>query len=412
MIIAEPDPAAPVDVEGIDLLDTALYTRGDPHSVWQALRAQHPVFWSVPPGTGGIGFWSVTRYSDVRMVLRDHEAFTSEKGTVLSLLGTDDPAGGSMMAVTDPPRHSLMRGAIGKPLSARAVPDYASWIRELVVELIEPARHGDVFDAARIFARLPVEIIVRLMDLPRDDIDMLLRWAYGCVAPSDPHYLSGNGDETEMYAHHGLIGYFDEAISDRRRALSNDLLSHILTMDFDGGRMPEEDVIANCYSLLLGGAITTSQVIGATLLGLVEQNDGEGRWEPGIPEAAAVEEALRWSSPAVHFMRYATRDVVLHDVRIREGDAVAAWLPSANRDESVFDRPYRLDLRRSPSGHVTFGSGIHRCVGQPLAKLTLRIVFDEFFTHLGAFGLAGPPVHLVSNAVAGLVSLPLRIDWS
>jgi cytochrome P450 len=155
--------------------------------------------------------------------------------------------------------------------------------------------------------------------------------------------------------------------------------------------------------------VTTSQAVSGTLLALADQYGGEGRWPGGVPSDAFVEEALRWSSPVTHFMRRARRDVELHGKTIRKGEAVTAWIASANRDEAVFDQPYAFCADRRPNRHVAFGSGPHRCVGAPLARLMLRLIFEELAANIECFELADPPCHLVSNQIAGMNSLPIRV---
>lgn len=407
MRITAPDPAARVDIAGIDLADPNLYIDGDAHLAWQTLRAERPLHWTTRPD--GLGFWSVTRRDDVVRVLREHETFTSERGTSLALLGTEDPAGGKMMVVTDPPRHATIREPLSKPLSAHAVPDYAAWIRDFVRKAIEPAWECKTFDAAATFSRLPVATVVHLMNLPAKDTDTLIRILYSSAASGDPAFQTGSQAATLRRSHYEFVDYFDDAIRKRRGALSDDLLSQLLTIEIDGAPMNDEVAIVNCYSLLLGAAVTTSQSVNAALIAIAEQGGGEGRWSADIPVATAVEETLRWSSPSLHFLRYACHDVMLHDQRIKAGDAVAAWIPSANRDETVFADTYRFDPYRTPNRHAAFGAGPHRCVGISLARLMLRVVFEEFFARLTTFELAAPPEHIVSNEIAGVRSLPLRL---
>jgi cytochrome P450 len=409
MKITTPAADARTDLGGIDLFDAALYTSGDAHLAWQTLRAQAPVFWN--PRPDGSGFWAVTRRADVRRVLRDHEVFTSERGTVLWMLGIPDPASGKMMAVTDPPRHKNIRRPLSQPLAQQAMPGYAADIRRLARQMVAPAWDCAVWDAAAAFARLPVASIAMLMGLPSEDIERLLQWTYACIAPWDPHFGKGHMGATLVWAHHEIMDYFAHRVRERRAEPAPDLLGHLISIEVGGRRLTDGEVIVNCYSLLLGAAVTTSQAITATLIGLAGQCGGVGRWDAGTDVANAVEEALRWSSPTMHFMRYALRDIVLHDVKIREGDAVTAWIASANRDESVFPDPYIFSPQRVPNRHIAFGSGPHRCVGQNFARLTLRIVFEEFFSKLDTFELAAPPVHLLSNAAAGVVSAPMRLTF-
>lgn len=408
MRITRPPAGARISLDEIDLASAALYTSGDAHLVWQTLRAERPVFWQEQPE--GHGFWAVTRRVDVRRVLAEYDTFSSENGTAISMLDVPDPASGVMMHATDPPRHQQFRDQIGKPLSSRAVLTHTHQIRAFVKEAMAPALGDEVWDAASAFASLPIRVAAMLMDFPESDIEPLLRLAYASLAPLDPRYSLRPEQDTAISAHYEIIKYFTASIAKRRKHLSTDLMSHLITVKVDGRHLADEELLLNCLSLLLGAVVTTSHAITATLAGLAEQCGGEGRWPHGTTVQAAVEEALRWSSPVTHFMRRARHDVEMHGTRIRAGDPVTAWIASANRDETVFAQPYTLDLGRSPNRHVAFGNGPHRCVGATLARLVLRESFEELFTTIDSFEIAGTPSHLVSNEIAGLVTLPLRVN--
>jgi cytochrome P450 len=394
-------------LDEIDLSDTRLYTTGDAHLAWQTLRAESPISRHETPR--GTGYWSVTRRADVWRVLRDHETFTSERGTALCMLGAPDPAAGKMMHATDPPRHRQVRARFEEPLSESAMPAYAGGVRALVRETVAPVRDAEVWDAAAAFTRLPMAVAAMLMDLPQADIEPLLRLSYAALAPLDPHYRFGSERVTVRRAHHDIMLYFERRIRERGKNPSADLISHLVTMEVDGRRLSREELLLNCLSLMVGSVVTTAQAVSATLIAMAEQGGGEGRWGSAPPGPAAVEEALRWSSPTTHFLRHARRDVELHGEKIHAGDAVAAWIASANRDEDAFDRPYTLDFDRAPNRHLAFGSGPHRCVGSQLARLMLRLSFAELYRTIECFEPAGPPCHLVSNEIAGVVSLPLRV---
>jgi len=398
-----------VRLDEINLADTNLYTSGDAHVVWQTLRAERPVFWQAQPA--GEGFWAVTRQADVRRVLGDYQAFTSEKGTAIAMLGGPDPAAGLMMQATDPPRHGLFRQHLVKPFSAHTVASYRSQVRSFVKDAMSPAREGETWNAAESFARLPMAVGAMMMGLPESDIDPLLRLAYASLAPRDPRYSFGSEKTTSASAHYNIIKYFNEYIDKRRANLSEDLISHLLTVQIEGRALNSEEVLLNCLSLLLGAVVTTSHAINSTLITLAGQHGGEGRWPRMARLQVAVEEALRWSSPVTHFMRRSRRDVEMHGQKIRAGDAVTAWIASANRDETVFARPYELDLERTPNRHVTFGFGSHRCLGSNLARLMLHESFEELIASIECFELAAAPSHLVSNEIAGVVSLPLRLKF-
>jgi cytochrome P450 len=407
MRISTPPAGSRLPLHEINLADVDLYTSGDAHLLWQTLRAERPVFWQVRPS--GEGFWAVTRQAEVRRVLAEYETFTSEKGTAISMLDAPDPSAGRMMQATDPPRHRQFRHQIGKPFSTHALTALSSEIRQFVKTALSQAGQDQVCDVAESFARLPIAVAAQMMGLPDKDIDPLMHLAYASLAPHDQRFRSGSEKATTTFAHYDIIKYFIPHVAKRRESPSTDLISHLLSVEVDGRLLTDEEILLNCLSLLLGAVVTTSQAVNATLIALAEQNGGEGHWPHAMPMRTAVEEALRWSSPVTHFMRRAHRDVEMHGEKIRAGDAVTAWIASANRDEAVFDRPYVLDFNRAPNQHVAFGYGSHRCLGNNLARLMIQESFEQLAAHIESFELAGPPLHLSSVEIAGVVSLPIRV---
>lgn len=390
---------------GTDLFASGTFATTDMHAVWRTLRREAPVSWHPVDDDG---FWSVTRYDDVQYVLRDHLAFTSEKGSLLTLLGKGDPAGGRQMAVTDPPRHKRLREPLQRALSVREVERDLPHIRSLVRELLAPMEDGGVFDFAAAMAALPMAVIGSWMGIPRSDWPELTRLTGASIAPDDPAFVGPGGPErTLVRAHRELFAYFQDVVAERQAAPGDDLLGVLLGMRIDGARLTAGEIVSNCYSLLLGANVTTAQPPSAALLELAG-TDALADWaaHPDLL-VSGVEEALRWSSPAQHFMRYATRDVAIGDVTVRAGDAVVAWLGSANRDEDVFERPDTFDIRRRPNKHVAFGVGPHYCVGHTVARIALRVLFQELLTGFTDIEIAGEPVRLRSNFIAGYTSLPV-----
>ncbi|MER6546719.1 cytochrome P450 [Streptomyces sp. NPDC001250] len=406
MRITAPDPCNRVRLEDIDLADNALYAQGDPHLAWQTLRAESPLFWQ--NRSAGEGFWAVTRLKDVRRVLSEHETFTSEAGTAIAMLDSPDPAGGSMMQSTDPPRHHEYRRQLAGRFSSHAAASQAGWVRSFVRKTVEPALDGGVWDAAAAFTRLPMAVGARMMDLPDKDIDPLIHLAFSSLAPGDPHFSQGSEQETALAAHCEIMIYFEERLAEVRKNPADDLISHLLTLSVDGRPLTDDELLVNCLSLLLGAVVTTAQTISAMLVQLAGSRDGEGRWPRDVPLDSLVDEALRWSSPVNHFMRRARVDVEMHGRTIRAGEAVTAWIASANRDEEAFARPYEFDPTRSPNPHIVFGTGSHRCIGSNFARVMLREAFAELMETTESFTLAGDYVHLLSNEIAGFVSLPVR----
>ncbi|MEV5539738.1 cytochrome P450 [Saccharopolyspora shandongensis] len=399
------DPHA-IDLDAVDLRDPALYRNGDPHAVWHAMRHRDPVRWQ-PIGQGS-GFWSVTRYHDIVAVLRDHATFTSEGGTLLTLLGQPDPASRQQLSATDPPRHTEMRAPLQRLLVGRTADRHRERVRAEARRLLAPALGGEPFDIAVAVHRLPVVMFGALMDLPPADWPRLTELAEMAVAPDDPvHQLSSGAAATQHRAHRELFAYFQDAASRRQKAPGEDLLSTLLTMTVEGAPLGRGAVMANCYLLLIGSTVTVPEVPKAALAELIRS----GRYadwaeHPELLESG-VEEALRWASPANHVLRYATRPTELRGVPIAEGDAVVVWYGSANRDEEVFDDPYLFDVRRHPNRHLSFGAGPHYCVGFAIARMTLQVLFEEMFAAFEDFQLAGPVEHVASNFVAGITSMPV-----
>jgi cytochrome P450 len=413
MRIGKPNPTALPVVSGTDLISPSFYARGDPHAVWATLRDECPVYWQGNAAHGG--FWIVTRHRDVCDVLSDHRRFTSEGGTMLSVLHTEDVGAGRMMAATDPPRHTQLREAIGRTLDRRVVESQGAQIRAAVRELLAPAAWHEPWDIGAAAMLFPMAITGTMMGLPRADWSALARLTTASIAPDDPEFRDGDPSATARRAHHELLAYFADAARGRSRSSGDrsDMIAHLVRMDAGGRRLTEEEVVLNCYSLLLGANGTTPHALCCLFMLLAES--------PALLESLAtsrrpadlqstVEEALRWSSPTMHFMRYATRDLTLAGTPIGAGDAVTAWLGSANRDRDVFADPYRFDAVRRPNRHVAFGRGPHYCVGAALARAALVDLLGELVATVRAVTVAGPVQHLSSNVIAGIKHLPVRLE--
>ncbi|WP_334559780.1 cytochrome P450 [Micromonospora sp. CPCC 205561] len=389
---------------GVDLVDADLYGSGDPHAIWAEHRRDAPVRWQQVGADRG--FWSVTRHADISRVLREHETFSSQQGTLLNLLGAGDPASGSQLAVTDPPRHGEMREPLQRALSIRAAENYQADIRALVAELVAPLGEGGPFDLAAAMSSLPMAVTGTMMAIPSADWPLLTRAAIAALAADDPAYqYRGSAEATLRRSHREIFAYFQDVVTSRRRHPGDDLIGTLLTMRVDGKGLTDGQITANCYSLLIGAIVTTPQVVTSAVAQLAGTGDLD-RWadDPSLMNTA-VEEAVRWASPTNHFMRYVVRDTELAGVPIRAGDAVVTWLGSANRDERVFRDPFHFDIARRPNKHIAFGVGPHYCIGHTIARVTLRIAFAELLGNFTDLRLAAKPVRLRSNIIAGIREL-------
>ncbi|MEO6081771.1 MAG: cytochrome P450 [Umezawaea sp.] len=396
----------PIHIGHDDLVDPTLYSDGNAYDVWRALRAVDGLSWRQVDADRG--FWSAVRFADADHVLRDTATFTSERGTLLDLLGTDDPAGGTQLAVTDPPRHTDMQGRLKKALAIKAVDRQRDMIRGRVRDLLRPLGDGGVFDFAEAMLAMPMSVTGTMMALPESDWDWLTNLNTTCIAPDDPEYQGEGGRGiTLAIAHHELFGYFQDLVRHRRENLGDDLISVLITTRFEGRHMSLEEIVSNCYSLLLGANVTTPHSPNFVMAEFIE-TDVLADWaaHPQVG-TTAVEEALRWASPVNHFLRYATRDVEVSGTPIRAGDAVVVWLGSANRDDDEFTDASTFDIRRKPNKHLAFGAGPHYCIGHSVARVTLRVLFEELLTDFEDFRPAGQPERLVSNFVSGYKHVPI-----
>lgn len=396
----------PVTSAPLDLSDPLLYSEGDYRGAWEKLRTMDQLTWQQVDGRGG--FWSVLRYHDADRVLRDPGTFTSERGTLLNLLGNEDPAGGRQIAATDPPRHTAMRARLQKALTIKAIEQQSDLIRELVLEVLAPLADGSTFDFAEAMLALPIAIGGVSMGLPRQDWPRLGRLLTASIAPDDPEYAEPGGTQVTLeMAHRELFAYFQDIYAERRQTLGDDLISVLVTTEFDGRTMSPGEVMSNCYSVLLGAVVTTPHSPNYVMA--EHADDGLlARWAADLDATpTAVEEALRLASPVSHFMRYAVRDTEVRGTPIRAGDAVVVWLGAANRDEEVFADPLTFQPRRKPNKHLAFGVGPHYCVGHTVARVALRLLFTELLTRFTGFEHAGPAVRLRSNFVSGYKHMPI-----
>ncbi|WP_340377022.1 cytochrome P450 [Streptomyces sp. SS7] len=389
-----------------DLVDPWLYSGGDAHAVWRWMRNQETL--TRQEVDDRRGFWNIVGFHDAERVLRDTETFTSERGTMLDLLGTDDPAGGKQLAVTDPPRHTEMQTRLKKALAVKAVERQKDMIRPLVVDLISPLGDGGTFDFAEAMLAMPMSVTGTMMGLPSADWAWLSRLTTICIAADDPEYQDPGGKAATLErAHRDLFAYFQDLMRFRRQNLGDDLLSVLISTEFEGRHMDPGEIVANCYSLLLGANVTTPHSPNYVMAEFIERGVLED-WA-AHPELtpSATEEALRWASPVNHFLRYATRDVEVRNTKVSAGDAVVVWLGSANRDDAVFPDAGTFDIRRRPNKHIAFGIGPHYCIGHSVARVTLRILFEELLTRFDTFRPAGTPERLASNFVSGWKHVPI-----
>ncbi|TMC06084.1 MAG: cytochrome P450 [Chloroflexi bacterium] len=390
--------------------DPGTFVDGFPHDAFRWLRAHEPVSW-LDDGEGS-GFWVVTRYDDVGRVARDHARFTSERGTMLRVRTTGDGAAGKMLVVTDPPRHTRLRQVMGAAFTPRRLRALEPEVAGIVTDLVERfAAEGGGDFVARVAVPFPVDVICGLLGIPRADRPRLSRLTSSAFGADDEaHRLGPTARATTLQAHFELLDYFGALVEARRRAPDDGVVTALVAAEPDGAPLAADEIVFNCFNLLIGGNETTRHAASGGLLALLEFPEQRRRLREdpdGLP--VAVEEVLRWTTPGLHFVRTATADVEVGDRLVRSGDAVSLWVASANRDEAVFDAPDRFDVGRDPNRHMTFGQGAHYCLGSALARLELRLLFGALQPHLEGMELAGDVRHLRSNFIHGIDRLPVSV---
>jgi cytochrome P450 len=404
-----------MELNEIDLNNFDLFIHGDPHAAWKVLREQDPVHWNRKDDSG---YWSITTYQDALYVYRNPLIFSSERGGIALNYGLTDEesmaqqAGfGQMLIVTDPPRHTRVRQIINKRFTRAALAPQEPHIRAIATDIIDSvAARGKCDFVVDVAAKLPTAVICEMMGIPRADWDMMFTVANMSIGTHDPEYqIDGDAYETGRQAQMNCFNYFVNTISERRKNPANDLVSALVHGEIEGQKLTDMEILFNCFLLIIGGQETTRNATSGGMLALMEspvQRERLTRDRSLLP--AAVEEALRYTSPITHLMRTATREVELRGKRIKTGDRVVIWNASANRDSVQFPDPDRFDITRTPNEHVALGHGEHFCLGANLARLELKVMFDEVLNRLPTLEQAGEVQRLYSNFVAGIKHMPVR----
>ncbi|AOR31275.1 cytochrome [Streptomyces fodineus] len=396
------------DLDAVDLTDPRTFVPpgpGDLHDLWQRFRTERPVHHHRPTA-GRPGFWALTRYADVLAVYKDNDRFTSERGNVLAtLLQGGDSAAGKMLAVTDGSRHRAIRNLMLRSFSPRALHHVVEQVRTRTRDLLAQVLDRDGFDYAEAIAEhIPMGTICDLMAVPPQDRQPLLDWNKQVLSADS----SDGTAEDAWLARNEILLYFSDLARSRRRTPGDDVISALATGEIDGRPLTEEEIVLNCYSLIIGGDESSRMASIGAVLGFLEH---PGQWrafkagEVGVD--SATEEVLRWTTPAMHFGRRALVDVEIGGRTIPAGDVVTLWNSSANFDESVFADPRRYDLGRTPNKHVTFGFGPHFCLGAFLGREELKALLAALRDLVAAVESRGPARRVYSNFLYGYSSLPV-----
>ncbi|MGH9209662.1 MAG: cytochrome P450 [Acidimicrobiales bacterium] len=405
-----------MDIDQIDLLDRDRFTEGIPHEWFTWLRENAPVYHHDEPG--GPGFWVITKHADVIACNRDAQTFSSAAayGGVVGLEGPVAPPPGAegvarMMLYMDPPDHTRYRKLVNRGFTPRMIAALEVHVREMTARILDEAvAKQDCDFVVDIAAELPLEVIAELIGVPHEDRHKLFDWSNRLVGSEDPEYIV-SAEET-LEAQIEMFMYAQELGEQRRAEARDDIVSTLLEAEIDGDRLDAMDFNMFFMLLAVAGNETTRNAIAHGMNAFLEHPD-QYQLLAADPEGrihGATEEILRWASPVMYFRRNVQRDVEVRGQAIKAGDKVSLWYISANRDDEVFDDPFTFDIQRDPNPHIAFGGGgPHFCLGAQLARLEIRVLFQELVTRVPRVEPLGQPDRLRSNFIGGIKHLPVRL---
>ncbi|MDX2484368.1 MAG: cytochrome P450 [Pseudodonghicola sp.] len=411
----------PTDDGYADLASHDTFERGAPHNTFARLRRDDPLHWT--DYAGGKDFWSVTRQEDIAAMIRNTAVFSSAQGIRMEDQSHEEYLARRTFQETDPPEHAQTRMLLMRAFSRTVMAQYEDDIRTLCREILDRALAKGTFDATKDIARqLPMRMLGRVLGLPEADLPWLVEKGDALIANTDPDFTSHVLDKMDTDAFRmmpfnspagaELYAYAKDLMATKTAAGDTAGVLSMVRQPTKDGSVISETEFRNFFCLLVAaGNDTTRYSIAAGIQAMCHQPELLGQMRAGgdIWETAP-DEIIRWATPALYFRRTATCDVEMHGKTIREGDKVLYWFSSANRDEAVFDDPFRVILSRKPNRHMSFGQGgPHVCLGMWLARLEVRVLFQELAKRLKSIEPAGPHKFLRSNFVGGIKELPVTV---
>lgn len=411
----------PTDDGHADLTSHDSFAKGAPHNTFARLRRDDPAHWTTYDQ--GEDFWSITRNADITEMNRNTAVFSSARGIRMEDQSYEEYLARRTFQETDPPEHMMTRIKVAKAFSKPVIAQFEEDIRKLCDEILDEALAQDSFDATKEIARqLPMRMLGRILGLPDEDLPWLVEKGDALIANTDPDFTDHvldqmTTDEFRMMPFNSPAGaelfqYAKKLMADKDASGDTSGVLHMIRQPARDGSVITEEEFRNFFCLLVAaGNDTTRYSIAAGIQAmchqpeLIEQMQAGGDiWD------TAPDEIIRWATPAIYFRRTAMQDYELHGKTIREGDKVLFWWASANRDEATFDDPFRVDLFRSPNKHLSFGQGgPHVCLGMWLARLEVRVLFQELAKRIKSVQADGDHEFLRSNFVGGIKKLPVRI---
>ena len=411
----------PTDNGYADLGDHDTFLSGVPHNTFKRLRDEDPMHWS--DWAGGEGYWSVTRHEDILKLNGQPDLLSSARGIRMEDQTYEEYLARRTFQETDAPDHMQTRVKLAKAFSKPVVAGFEQVIRDLTGPILDAALAKGTFDATKEIARqLPMRMLGRILGLPDEDLPWLVEKGDQLIANTDPDFTSHvldkmTTDEFRMMPFNSPAGaelyvYAKDLLAQQKAAGETGGILHMLLQPGPDGTIIPDNEFRNFFCLAVAaGNDTTRYSIAAGIQALLHQPELLGQMQAGGSVwEAAPDEIIRWGSATSYFRRTATRDFEFHGKQVKAGQKVIYWWASGNRDERVFQDPFRVDLFRTPNRHMSFGQGgPHVCLGMWLGRLEVRILFEELAKRLKSIEPAGPHKFLRSNFIGGIKELPVKV---
>jgi len=410
----------PTDDGFADLGSHDSFVQGPPHNTFARLRREDPVSWS--DWSGGKGFWSITRHADILELNRQTDLMSSAQGIRLEDQTYEEYLARRTFQETDPPEHMKTRVKVAKAFSKPVMAQFEDQIRSICDDILDETLELGTFDATKKIARqLPMRMLGQILGTPDEDLPWLVEKGDTLIANTDPDFTEHVLDKmtTDEYrlmpfnspAGAELYDYAKQLMADKAKRGDTNGVLHLILQPGPDGAVISETEFRNFFCLLVAaGNDTTRYSLASGLHAMCHQPELLGQMQTGDIWDTAADEIIRWATPTLYFRRTATRDHEMHGKIIREGDKVLYWFASGNRDETVFDDPFRVNLARTPNKHVSFGQGgPHVCLGMWLARLEVRVLFQELAKRITSIEPAGQEKFLRSNFIGGIKELPVSV---
>ncbi len=396
------------------------FANGAPYNTFARLSREDPCHWS--DFDGGQGYWSITRHEDIDKLIRDTETFSSARGIRMEDQTYEEYMARRTFQETDGTDHRKVRMKVAKAFSPKVVAGFEDQIRDLCGPILDRALDKGSFDATRDIAReLPMRMLGQILGVPDEDLPWLVDKGDALMANSDPDFTDHvvdkmETDEFRLMPFNSPAGAelyeYSRTLMDRKNAAGDTSgILHLILQPDENGESISETEFRNFFCLLVAaGNDTTRYSIAAGIQAIARQDGLLEELQTDKVWGTAADEIVRWASPATYFRRTAMKDVEVHGKQIKEGDKVLYWFIAANRDETMFEDPYRLTLSRKPNRQLGWGQGgPHVCLGMHLARLEVRVLFQELVKRIKTIEPTGPEAFVRSNFVNGIKRMPVRV---